>query len=392
MRFYLSVEIFFRIKYGYNTDVFVSLPPIYQIQYGYNMDKYIQKLHFDFPTNQRVVQLIAAIDEYRGKWNVVEKRENRYLKELRRIATIESIGSSTRIEGSTMTNDEVKQLLKDVKIAKLDTRDEQEVIGYYEVLEIILDNYPEIRLSESYIKQLHQLLLKYSRKDERHRGGYKHLPNSVVATYPTGEQKTIFATTDPVLVESEMFSLVEWVNHQWNTKAIHPLVVLALFVYEFLSIHPFQDGNGRLSRLLTTLFLLQQGYEFMQYISFENHIENHKKNYYDALMSAQRKRITHDDVIDKWLIFFLESLKTLTEKLDNKYNVFKQKGGYLNDRQKLLKEFFAEYKTVKFSDLSAAFPNISPNTLKKDLQYLCAEQIISTMGQGRGTVYVLEKV
>ena len=354
------------------------------------MDKYIQKLNFDFLTNQRMMQLIAAIDEYRGKWNVVEKRENRYLKELRKIATIESIGSSTRIEGATMTDEEIKQLLKDVKITKFKTRDEQEVIGYYEVLELILDNFSEIRLSESYIKQLHQLLLKYSDKDERHRGSYKNLPNKVVATYPTGEQKTIFDTTEPALVEGEMFELIEWTNLQWKEKMIHPLIVLAVFVYEFLSIHPFQDGNGRLSRLFTTLFLLQQGYEFMQYISFENHIEKNKKTYYDALMTAQRKRITKEDIIDKWLLFFLESLKTLTEKLDKKYDVFKQKGGYLNERQKMLKEFIIEQRTVKISDLSIAFPDISPNTLKKDLQYLKTEQIINTVGQGKGTIYVIK--
>jgi Fic family protein len=354
------------------------------------MDKYIRKLNFDFLTNQRVMQLIAAIDEYRGKWNVVEKRENRYLKELRQIATIESIGSSTRIEGATMTDEEVKQLLKDVKITKLETRDEQEVMGYYEVLELIFDNFSEIKLSENYIKQLHQLLLKHSTKDERHRGGYKNLSNKVVATYPTGEQKIIFDTTEPALVEGEMFELIEWTNFQWNEKTIHPLIVLAVFVYEFLSIHPFQDGNGRLSRLLTTFLLLQQGYEFIQYISFENHIEKNKKAYYEVLMSAQRKRITQEDIIDKWLIFFLEGIKILTEKLDQKYDIFKQKGGYLNERQKILKEFIIEQKTVKIADLMIAFPDISPNTLKKDLQYLRTEQIISAVGQGKGTVY-LEK-
>ena len=336
------------------------------------------------------MQLIAAIDEYRGKWNVVKKHENHYLKELRKIATIESIGSSTRIEGATMTDEEVKQLLKDVKITKFKTRDEQEVIGYYEVLELILDNFSDIKLSENYIKQLHQLLLKHSEKDVRHRGSYKNLPNTVVATYPTGEQKTIFATTEPALVAGEMFELIEWTNIQWNEKAIHPIIVLAVFVYEFLSIHPFQDGNGRLSRLLTTLFLLQQGYEFMQYISFENHIENNKKQYYDALMSGQRKRIAQEEIIDKWLVFFLESLKTLTEKLDKKYDVFKQKGGYLNGRQKMVKEFIVKQKTVKISDLSVAFPTISPNTLKKDLLYLKTEQIITTLGQGKGTIYVIK--
>jgi len=356
------------------------------------MDKYIQKLNFDFLINQRIMQLVAAIDEYRGKWNVVEKRENRYLKELRKIATIESIGSSTRIEGAIMTDEEIKQLLKDLKITKLNTRDKQEIIGYYEALELIFDNFSEIQLSESYIKQLHQLLLKHSDKDERHRGSYKNLSNKVIATYPTGEQKTVFATTEPVLVEGEMFALITWTNRQWKEKTMHPLIVLAVFVYEFLSIHPFQDGNGRLSRLLTTLFLLQQGYDFIQYISFENHIEKNKKNYYDALMTAQRKRITQEDIIEKWLLFFLESLKTLTEKLDQKYNVFKQKGGYLNQRQKMLKEFIVEQKTVKVSDLSVAFPDISPNTLKKDLQYLKAEQIIITVGQRKGTVYVIKNI
>jgi Fic family protein len=355
------------------------------------MDKYIQKLNFDFLTNQRVMQLLASIDEYRGKWNMVEKRENRYLKELRKIATIESIGSSTRIEGATMTDEEVQRLLKDLKITNLNTRDEQEVVGYYEVLELIFDNLSEIKLSESYIKQLHQLLLKHSAKDERHRGGYKNLSNKVVATYPTGEQKTIFATTEPALVEGEMFGLIEWTNMQWHEKTIHPLIVLAVFIYEFLSIHPFQDGNGRLSRLLTTLFLLQQGYDFMQYISFENHIEKNKKVYYDALMTAQRKRTTQEDIIDKWLLFFLESLKTLTKKLDTKYDLFKQKGGYLNERQKMLKEFIMQQRTIKIADLSAAFPDISPNTLKKDLQYLKIEQIITTVGQGKGTVYVIKQ-
>jgi Fic family protein len=129
----------------------------------------------------------------------------------------------------------------------------------------------------------------------------------------------------------------------------------------------------------------------MQYISFENHIEKNKKAYYDALITAQRKRIKQKDMIDKWLIFFLESLKSLTEKLDKKYDVFKQKGGYLNERQKMLKEFIIEQRTIKIADLSVAFPDISPNTLKKDLQYLRDEQIVSTVGQGKGTVYVIKQ-
>jgi len=355
------------------------------------MDKFVQKINFDFTTNQRVLQLIGYIDGFKGKWNITEKQENRYLKELRKIATIESIGSSTRIEGATLTDKEVQELLNDIKITKLKSRDEQEVIGYYEVLELIYDNYSDIRLSESYIKQLHQMLLKYSNKDERHRGTYKFLSNKVVATYPTGEQRTIFATTEPALVAGEMQELVEWANEQLEQKSIHQLIVIGSFIYDFLSIHPFQDGNGRLSRLLTTLCLLQNDYTFIQYISFENHIEQNKKTYYEVLMTGQKNRGTEQEHIDKWLIFFLESLKTLTEKLEQKYDVFKSKGGYLNDRQRLIKDFIKDSQPIKVSDLAKQFPEIGLSTLKKDLQYLRDEQVLTMIGKGKGTIYVLNE-
>jgi Fic family protein len=337
------------------------------------------------------MQLIGLIDGFKGKWNVIEKRENRYLKELRKIATIESIGSSTRIEGATLSDKEVQELLNNIKITKMQTRDEQEVIGYYEVLELIYDHYSDIQLSESYIKQLHQLLLKYSNKDERHRGGYKHLSNKVVANYPTGEQRVIFNTTDPVLVDGEMRELIEWTNIQISEKSIHPLIVIAVFIYEFLSIHPFQDGNGRLSRLFTTLCLLQNGYEFIQYISFENYIEQNKKDYYEALMSGQRNRNNENERIDKWLLFFLDSLKILTERLEEKYNVFKSKGRYLNDRQKQIKDFITNNQPVKVSDISNQFIEIQLSTIKKDLQYLRDEQVLIMIGKGKGSIYVLQE-
>lgn len=355
------------------------------------MDKFIRKLNFDFTTNQRVVQLIGYIDGFKGKWNIVEAKENRYLKELRKIVTIESIGSSTRIEGATLTDQEVQDLLKNIKVTKLKTRDEQEVIGYYEVLELIYEHYTDIRLSKSYIKQLHQMLLKYSSKDERHRGGYKHLSNKVVATCPTGEQHIIFATTEPALVEGEMLELIDWTNEQLEQQDIHPLIVIGNFIYDFLSIHPFQDGNGRLSRLLTTLFLLKYNYAFIQYISFENHIEQNKKEYYEALITGQKNRGTDNELIDKWVVFFLQSLKTLTEKLEQKYDVFKSKGSYLNERQKQIKTFITSHQPVKVSDIAKQFPAIQLATIKKDLQYMRTEQVLTMIGKGKATVYVLRE-
>jgi len=354
------------------------------------MDKYINKLNFDFQTNQKILNFISQIDLYKGKWNIIEKQENIYLKELRKIATIESIGSSTRIEGGTLTDKEIEELLNDVKITKLKTRDEQEVIGYYDTLEIIYENYDNIRLSENYIKLLHQNLLRHSDKDSRHRGEYKSLSNKVVANYPGGIQKVIFNTTEVHLVQNEMNDLINWTNEQFKKGEIHPLIIVANLVYEFLSIHPFQDGNGRLSRLLTTLVLLQQDYMFIQYVSFENLIEKTKKEYYQALMEGQKNRNKENENIAKWILYFLDKLNVLTQRLDAKYDVFKSKGGYLNERQKHIKEYLLKKQPLKISDIAKRFEDININTIKKDLQYMKKEQIIKSIGKGKGTVYLID--
>ena len=355
------------------------------------MDKYLHKLNFDFIANQKILNLISQIDFYKGKWNSIEKQENIYLKELRKIATIESIGSSTRIEGSTLSDEEIKKLLNDIKITKLKTRDEQEVIGYYDTLEIIYENYTQIRLSENYIKQLHQNLLKHSDKDSRHRGGYKSLSNTVVANYPGGIQKVLFNTTDVHLVDGEMNNIISWTNEQIENKGIHPLIVISNFIYEFLSIHPFQDGNGRLSRLLTTLLLLQNDYLFIQYVSFENLIEKTKKEYYQALMEGQKNRNEETENIVKWVIYFLDKLNRLTKLLDEKYNVYKSKGGYLNERQKEIFKFLKKNQPLKISDLNKQFEEINIHTIKKDVQYMKLELIISSIGKGKGTIYIVHK-
>jgi len=356
------------------------------------MDKYINKINFDFSTNQKMLNLIAKIDLYKGKWNSIEKQENIYLKELRKIAAIESIGSSTRIEGGTLTDNEIKDLLKNVKITELKTHDEQEAIGYYDTLEIIYENCTNIHLSENYIKQLHQNLLRHSSKDERRRGKYKFLSNKVVANYPGEIQKVIFNTTEAHLVEKEINELINWANEQFDKGEIHPLIIICLLIYEFLSIHPFQDGNGRLSRLLTTLLLMKNNYVFIQYVSFENLIEQSKKEYYEALTEGQKNRNKENENISKWILYFLDRLNTLTLKLDNKYDVFKTKGGYLNERQKEIQRFIKNNQPVKISDVSKHFEDITIHTIKKDLQYMKTEKVIRSIGKGKGTVYIIDNL
>lgn len=349
------------------------------------------KLNFTLKTSQQILKKISFIDTFKGKWNILETKENRYLQELRKIATIESIGSSTRIEGVKLTNKEIAQIIGNINIDKLKTRDEQEVAGYWETLDTVIDNYANIELTENFIKQLHSILLRYSHKDERHKGKYKQLTNKVVATYPDGTQRIIFKTTEPHLVDKEMTDLIIWTNDSFSKAENHPLITISIFVYEFLSIHPFQDGNGRLSRLLTTLLLLQQEYLFVQYVSFEKVIENSKKEYYKALMEGQKNRYTKKERIDNWVLYFLDSMSILIQRLEKKYEIYKDTKIYLNERQKQLKELIIKYQPVKIGDLMKHLNDFSRNTIKKDLTYMKTENLIETIGKNKGTLYLMKK-
>lgn len=371
-------------KIGYiqkNKYIYLQLDKI-----GYKMD-ISKKIAFQATIFQDVIQKLGVVDTFKGGWNLIETKEKRYLKELRDIATIQSIGSSTRIEGATLTDEEVKKLLKSVEINKLDKREEQEVVGYYEALELILEHYEDIDLSERYLHQLHSLLLKYSSKDQRHKGRYKNLSNQVVANYPDGEQKVIFRTTEPHLTAGEMYDLIVWTNEQLKEKKLHPTLITSVFVYEFLSIHPYQDGNGRLSRLLTTFLLLKQNYNFIEYVSFEHVIENRKDMYYRVLMETQKHRGTDEEILDRWVVFFLDCLIDLTDKLKAKYETYNNLKSSINERQKQVLDYINENKTIQIKDLEESLSHYSRNTLKKDLQYLVQEGIVLTTGSGRGVRY-----
>jgi len=344
-------------------------------------------LSFSPASYQKIMQKLSLIDSFKGSWKAIENSEIRYLKELRKIATIESIGSSTRIEGATLSDTEVEKLLKSVKITKLISRDEQEVIGYYDGLQIILENYADITLEERYIHQLHGILLKHSNKDQSHKGKYKNLSNQVVATYPDGTQRTIFKTTEPHLTADEMNALLSWIKKRLEEKDIHPLILVAVVIYEFLSIHPYQDGNGRLSRLLTTLLLMQLDYQFIQYVSFEHVIENRKEDYYKALMEGQKNRQKKEERIDQWVLFFLDCLITLTERLQIKYDTYSKIKIVLNSRQQQVVAYIQKNKTVQIGQLETELNNYSRNTLKKDVTWLVKEGILFKTGAGRGVQY-----
>lgn len=266
-----------------------------------------------------LLALVASIDEFKGAWRALGTLAPERLSALKKVASIESIGSSTRIEGSRLTNRQIETLLSNIAITSFSSRDEQEVAGYAEVMETIFRSWDSIRLTENHIRQLHRDLLKYSDKDERHRGNYKTASNSVAAFDADGKQVGIvFETAAPFATPSLMHELIEWTNEAFADKRFHPLIVIAVFTVVFLEIHPFQDGNGRLSRILTTLLILRSGYAYVPYSSLESVVERSKEGYCLALRQTQAAIRSETPNWQPWVSFFLAALHKQTQILEQK--------------------------------------------------------------------------
>ncbi len=194
-----------------------------------------------------ILDIIAELDEFKGAWHALATLTPERLSALRRVATIESIGSSTRIEGSQLSDNQVQALLIELPNKSFQSRDEEEVAGYAEVMETIFSSWSAITLTENHIKQLHRDLLQYSGKDERHRGHYKKIDNHVEAFDESGKSLgVVFATASPFDTPRLMTELEEWTNKALQERSFHPLLIIAVFIVVLLQIHPFQDGNGRL--------------------------------------------------------------------------------------------------------------------------------------------------
>ena len=266
-----------------------------------------------------ILAMLSMLDEFKGSWRALGMLAPDRLLALRRVATIESIGSSTRIEGSKLTDGDVEALLEKIEIKSFITRDQQEVVGYADVMELLFSSWEHITFNENHITQLHRDLLAHSTKDNRHRGQYKTHENRVAAFDSDGNEiATIFQTASPFDTPRLMRELVEWVRYTRDNKALHPLLIVAVFVVVFLEIHPFEDGNGRLSRILTTLLLMQAGYVYVPYSSLENVIEQNKQGYYIALRQTQGTVRTDVPNWQPWIAFFLSSLCSQVKRLEVK--------------------------------------------------------------------------
>ncbi|MCH8228457.1 MAG: Fic family protein [Proteobacteria bacterium] len=337
----------------------------------------------------KILKLVAEIDEFKGAWIAIGRISQERLAALRRVATIESIGSSTRIEGAKLSDTEVERLLAGLDVKAFASRDEEEVAGYAEAMETIFAHWADIALTQNHIKQLHRDLLQYSSKDERHRGDYKTHNNHVEAIGPDGKRLGIvFVTATPFDTPRLMTELLDWTQGNLEGDELHPLISIALFIVVFLEIHPFQDGNGRLSRILTTLLLLRAGYAYVPYSSLESVIEQNKDTYYLALRQTQQTIRTDTPDWQPWLIFFLESLRQQKKRLEKKIEHERLILGDLPELSVQILVLCRERGRVTVAE-AAKVTGANRNTIKDHIKALARAGHLVPHGAGRGTWYGL---
>jgi len=341
------------------------------------------KLSIDF----KLMNDLSAIDRFSGEWIAMENREGRQaLKELRSAATVKSTGASTRIEGFTMTDPEVRKLIDDISIGKLEEHDQQQVFGYFTVLQIINGSYRDINISESSLQNLHNQLMKYSAKDQWHKGGYKQYSNFVEATNQDGSKTIIFKPTPPGIdTELAMQKLIEWYNSDDTTPSI---IKTAVFVYGFVSIHPFQNGNSRLGRLLGTLLMLKCGYPWIQYVSFEHEIESRKTEYHQVLMECQKQGPGED--INPWVMFFVDCLKNVQHNLIQKLKGQKREN-QLSQREKVIYTFIDNHPGTQSGEIAEKLGFALP-TVKRILTNMATAKNLVKHGVGKATNYTTKNL
>lgn len=330
--------------------------------------------------------LINHIDHLKGQWIGGARFNPQALGRLKRSVLVTSTGASTRIEGSKLSDEEVERLMRGLSVQTFADRDRQEVRGYYELLQNVFDAWKHIPFSESTVRHFHSELLKYADKDELHRGEYKKKENQVHMVDDAGQSIGIlFDTTPAWRTPKEMQELVEWTRLALDEKEFHPLLVIGNFLVEFLNMHPFEDGNGRLSRVLTNLLLLKAGYEYMPYVSHEKLVEDNKAEYYLALRRSQKTLRGKKEDITPWLEFFFSVLLTQAraaiDLLSNE-NVEK----LLSPKQLAVWRHLEQTGEATPKEIGEA-ANVARPTVSQALDVLLRLKKIERVGQGRTTRY-----
>ena len=350
------------------------------------MTRLSKRLLFDKETSADIYKLIAEIDAIKGQWKMSENLSPQMISRLKTSVLITSTGASTRIEGSKLSDEQVENLYRNLRIKKFKTRDEQEVAGYLELLKKVFDSWQRLKFSENLIKGFHKEIMKYFEKDKRHKGNYKFGSNRVEAVDNQGKVVgIIFDPTPPHLVAKEMSELIDWTEKMLTKNDEHSLLIIANFLFEFLSIHPFQDGNGRTSRILTNLLLLKAGYNFIPYVSHEKLVEENKVDYYLALNKTQKTWKTKNEDVSLWIKFFLQ---IILKQAKVALGLLKKETveDFLSEKQLQVWKFALSQNVFQRADVIKA-TKLNHRTVEEAIKKLVKMKKLKKQGEGKATRY-----
>ena len=331
--------------------------------------------------DSEVLSLIAAIYKYAGKQELYLKQRPDELEKLVEIAKIQSTESSNAIEGIVTTNTRIKQLVEESTTPK--NRDEEEIAGYRDVLNIIHESFDAIPITKNYILQLHKIL--YSHMNNPIAGQTKTVQNYISATYPDGHTEVFFTPMAPIETPKALEKICEEYNRVIGNLEVEPLIAIPVFIHDFLCIHPFNDGNGRMSRLLTTLLLYRSGFYVGKYISLEAKIAKNKDLYYEVLGKAQKGWHEGEEDVVPFIKYLLGTILAAYKDFEDRFEIIGEKLPALEMVRKATKN-----KIGKFSkqDIREICPSLSISSIEGSLRTLVKEGELMRGGSGKATYYV----
>ena len=331
--------------------------------------------------DSEILGLIAAIYRYAGKQELYLKQKPNELEKLVEIAKIQSTEASNAIEGIVTTNTRIRQLVEEKTTPK--NRDEQEIAGYRDVLNIIHESFDAIPITKNYILQLHKIL--YSHMNNPLAGQPKNVQNYISATHPDGHTEVLFTPPAPFETPEALDRICEEYNLVIGNFEVEPLIVIPIFIHDFLCIHPFNDGNGRISRLLTTLLLYRNGFYVGKYISLEAKIAGNKDLYYDALGRAQEGWHEGTEDAVPFIKYLLGTILAAYKDFEDRFSIVEEKMPAIDIVRKATLN-----KIGKFTkqDIRELCPALSVSSVEGALRRLVKAGELKREGSGKGTYYV----
>lgn len=334
----------------------------------------------DFKWDNEVISLIAQIHEHKGKQSLFLKQKPQVLDQLVEIAKIQSTESSNKIEGIVTTSTRIKQLVNDKTAPR--NRDEEEILGYRNALNIIHENFEYIPLTPNYILQLHHELYKTTSKTIG--GKFKNVQNYISAKYPDGREEILFTPLEPLETLDAVRNLCDEFNKCVDNDSVEALLLIPTFIIDFVCIHPFSDGNGRMSRLLTTLLLYRLGYHVGKYISIEKLIEKTKDGYYDALSKADKGWHDNNNDPTPFIKYLLRTILTAYREFEERMSLVDTKQSSYEYVKDTINTILGKFKK---SELLDKCPSIAKSTLEAALKKLVEDGFIKKVGVGKSTYY-----